>query len=530
MSSLTLHHLGCEAGGRLLFSDVTLTLDRGWTGLVGPNGAGKSTLLSILAGQRAPDTGHVQHLGGPLTVALVPQSSERLEPLVETFAVANDRSALRWKARLELSWATLERWSTASPGEQQRWRLAAALWCRPDVLLLDEPTNHLDGPSRQLVLEALSRVEVVGLAVSHDRAFLDALTRRTWRLLRGRVEAYEGGYSEARGAWERAEESARHAHARLGKTVDRLRGALDESARRHAASTRSRSAKTRMRSPADSDARGVGANFRAERAQAHLAQAQRQVEQRLSVVREQRAGLEVVFDARRPLSLDGPPCPQPVVARLSSGRVCAPDGRRLFEVTSPLEVRREARLAFVGPNGAGKTTLLSTLLSGVTTPPERCLWLPQQLDTAAADLAWLRSLERPRRGRVAQWLDALGLDPDAVLRGGERLSMGEARLLHLARGLEVRPWLLVLDEPTNHLSLELLERLEVALASVEAALVVVSHDERFVEALRCEVWRLAGDGTALTSSPTVPLLHARCVPRLTARRLRHDDDAGDGGT
>jgi ATPase subunit of ABC transporter with duplicated ATPase domains len=107
----------------------------------------------------------------------------------------------------------------------------------------------------------------------------------------------------------------------------------------------------------------------------------------------------------------------------------------------------------------------------------------------------------PRHGVPA----LVRLDPDAVLRGGERLSMGEARLLQLARGLEVRPWLLVLDEPTNHLSVDLLERLEVALASVEAALVVVSHDERFVEALRCQGWRLAGDGTPLASLPTAGL-------------------------
>jgi ATPase subunit of ABC transporter with duplicated ATPase domains len=505
MSALTLHHLGCEAGGRLLFSNATLTLGNGWTGLVGANGAGKSTLLAVLAGRRAPEAGHVQQRSGPLAIGWVPQSSDHLDSNVLTFASATDRPAFRWRRLLALSDEPLARWPTASPGERQRWLLAAALWAEPDVLLLDEPTNHLDPAARQLVLGALARVDVAGLVVSHDRAFLDALTTRTWRLAHGRLEAHEGAYSTASAAWQRAEASVRQAHAQLGETVDRLAKARAESARRHAASTRSRSAGARMRSVADSDARGVGANFRAERAQAHLAQSVRQVDQRLVSLREAREALPVVFEARRPLQLDGPPCPQPVVARLPAGVVRAPDGRPLAEVTAPLEVRREARLAFVGPNGAGKTTLVQRLLAGVTTPPERCLTLAQELDAGAAadDLAWLRALERHRRGRVAQWLDALGVDPDAVLRGASRLSTGEARLLHLARGLEVRPWLLVLDEPTNHLSMELVERLEAALSTLETALVVVSHEARFVEALRCEVWRVPGDGTPVSRTPTI---------------------------
>ncbi|MDX2013189.1 MAG: ATP-binding cassette domain-containing protein [Myxococcaceae bacterium] len=505
MSVLTLHHLGGEAAGRPLFTDVTLTLARGWTGLVGANGAGKSTLLAMLAGLRAPDSGHVQRLGGPLVTALVPQSSEGLEPGVVEFASSNEASAWRFRTRLGLDEATLARWPTASPGERQRWLLAAALWQRPDVLLLDEPTNHLDAEARALVTTALRHVDVAGLVVSHDRAFLDALTTRTWRLARGRVEAHEGSYSVAREVWRRHEASQRHTHEVLGHAVERLGASLDERARRHAASTRSRSPGARMRSPADSDARGVGENFRAERAQSHLAQAQRQLEQRLHAVQQARGALQVVFEAPRRLHLEGPPCPQPVVARLAAGPVCTPEGRRLVEVTAPLEVRRDARLAVVGPNGAGKTTLVERLLSGVTTPAEHCLVLPQLLtaQTAADDLRWLRSLERHRRGRVAQWLDALGLEVDAVLRGGEVLSTGEARLLRLARGLEVRPWLLVLDEPTNHLSMELIERLEEALATLEAALLVVSHDERFVAALRCDVWRVAGDGTPLSRSPTI---------------------------
>jgi ATPase subunit of ABC transporter with duplicated ATPase domains len=497
MSALTLHHLTCEVAGRTLFREVTLTLERGWTGLVGDNGAGKSTLLSVLAGLRAPDEGHVDRRG--VVLALVPQRADAPGPLVERFVSSNDGAAQRWKGQLDLDPTGLDRWPTLSPGERQRWQLAAAMWSEPEVLLLDEPTNHLDADARERFIGVVSRFRGAGLMVSHDREVLDRLTSRTWRLARGQVVAWEGRYRDAKAEWEREETQARHDAQVLARTVDRLDTTLSLERRRLASATRQRSAGARMRSVHDSDGRGVGENFRAERAQGHLAQTVRRVVRLRDAAAESRAALDVAYVHTRPLVLEGPPSPHPIVARLAAGLVSTPDGRGLVDIPAPLEVKRDDRIAIVGPNGAGKSTLLGRIAAGVCVPPERCLWVRQEVTVAeaAADAAWLRALDRVRRGRVGQWLDALGVDPAVFLSRDANPSVGEARLLTLARGLEVRPWLLLLDEPTNHLAMALVERLEAALAHLETALVLVSHDRSLVEALTHRRWEVQGGGAAL---------------------------------
>ncbi|MDP3503819.1 MAG: ATP-binding cassette domain-containing protein [Myxococcales bacterium] len=492
MASLRVHHLTGVVAGRTLFSDVTLHLTPGWAGLVGPNGAGKTTLLSMLAGHRAPESGHVERLPSDATVLLVDQRAELVSSDVESFTAADDTLAGRWRARLKLE--PLSRWATLSFGERKRWQLGAALWREPDVLLLDEPTNHLDVAAIELVLSALSRFDGVGVLVSHDRAVLDRLTTTTLRLQRGTLEVWPGGFTAAKEQWLTSEASRRAEFAALGRQAERLAGAVKRSQREHEASTRQRSAGARMKSKHDSDARGVMANLRAERAQGHLSGAVRRLEGRVEQVQTAREGIDVVFDEAVALSLPGERCPSPVVARLEPGAIETPSGRTLLTVPAVFELSRDARLGIVGANGAGKTTLLSRLEAAATVPRSRVLVMPQDLSAgdALADLERLTALPREARGRVLQWVHALGVDPDALL-ASRAPSAGETRLLHLALGLAEHPWLVLLDEPTNHLSFDLIERLEVALRALPCALVFVSHDARLVDTVATSVWRIGAE-------------------------------------
>jgi ATPase subunit of ABC transporter with duplicated ATPase domains len=487
MPSLRLHHVGATVAGRCLFHDVTLHAGPGWTGLVGPNGAGKSTLLSLLAGVRPCDEGHVERQPPDASVVLVPQRTTRTAEVL-AFADADDALARRWQARLGLH--GLDRWDSLSFGERKRWQVGAALWREPAVLLLDEPTNHLDADATKVLLAALARYDGVGVLVSHDRAALDALTVRSWRLARGVVEAWDGGFSKAREAWRAKEAAARQAHEDLGRTVERLERSLAGSRREHEAATKQRSAGARMKSRHDSDARGLSADYRAARAEGRLSGNVRRLEGQSERLRSARDALPVSFDDAVTLTLPGERCPSPVVARLPAGPVRAQEVT-LFEWPTVLEVPRDARLAIVGPNGAGKTTLLEALRRGATVPAERVLVMPQDLtpDDAAHDLEALAALPRLARGRVLQWVHALGVDPDALLTS-RAPSAGEARLLHLALGLETSPWLLLLDEPTNHLSFDLIERLEQALVTLPCAVVLVSHDARLVQTVATTVLRL----------------------------------------
>jgi ATPase subunit of ABC transporter with duplicated ATPase domains len=154
-------------------------------------------------------------------------------------------------------------------------------------------------------------------------------------------------------------------------------------------------------------------------------------------------------------------------------------------------------VAVTGPNGAGKSTLLAALLAAAALPDERVLWLPQDLSASEAgdDLARLRALPKAQRGRVLQLVDALGVDPDDLLRTAAP-SPGEARKLRLALGLGQSAWLAELDEPENHLDLPSLERLEAALAAFPGALLLVSHDEALVDRVASVRWRVGGGRVA----------------------------------
>jgi ATPase subunit of ABC transporter with duplicated ATPase domains len=139
--------------------------------------------------------------------------------------------------------------------------------------------------------------------------------------------------------------------------------------------------------------------------------------------------------------------------------------------------------------------LIRALLAGARVPPERLLYLPQELAEAEEReaLALVRRLPGVERGRVMSLVAALGVDPERLL-ATSRPSPGEARKLLVALGLGRHAWALVLDEPTNHLDLPSVERLEEALAGYPGALLLVTHDEALARRVTTGRWRL-GDGT-----------------------------------
>ncbi|MBX3247784.1 MAG: ABC-F family ATP-binding cassette domain-containing protein [Myxococcales bacterium] len=539
MVSLRLVDVTVTRGGRDVLSSVSLSLEPGWTAIVGPNGAGKSTLLEVLAGALAPDEGRRE--GDALRGVLVPQSVETPTTLVPTakgasrafeakgadrarrpprvgsgpsfvgaanlhaddprqpaadlgagaaddlvaeLALRWDKAALRWRGRLGLDGDPC----VGSYGERRRWQVAAALAAEPDMLLLDEPTNHLDGPSLALLLDALSDFRGLGVIVSHDRGFLRALAERVIFVEGGRAELHPCGFEDARATRDeekRARSEDRERRAAAARKLERVVAAKRRA--REEAQTQ-RSARARMRSRNDSDARGIGAQYRADRAEGSLGREVGALAERAQRARRELEAIEPdvshLGDIELPSRSDAPrwlmraALPDLVVG----GRVVVPARR--------VDLPRGARVRLAGANGAGKSTLIGALVETWEHAPERLFVLPQDLDPEEPSRR-LRALDPDTRGRALALVARLGSDPRALL-ASPRLSPGEARKLAITIAVLEPTWLLVLDEPTNHLDLPARERLEEALRAYDGALVLTTHDDDFAAAVTDERWELDG--------------------------------------
>jgi macrolide transport system ATP-binding/permease protein len=520
---LSLHEITKSYNHRVVLDRVSCAFPPGQvSGLIGENGSGKSTLLRIMAGVDAPDDGEVtvaesigflaQDISLPLELSVAgvadhalselraiqarmleleavladgdPEQLEEYGELQTAFQVHDGYDAearfRRALAGLGLSLLSGDRLlSSLSGGEQARLHLAAVLVAVPEVLLLDEPTNHLDLSATEWLEDHLRARTGTTVVVSHDRAFLERVAPTLFEVDGDthQLTRYSNGYAGY--LTEKAADRARIAQAR--QTWEDEVAGMQET----------------VRTTADRVAYGRGMTdnnkMAYDRASGRVAQAER------SKIRNAKERL-------RRLEEDPPPIPSKPLRFTASLQTAGLDGvlleaagvsvRDRLRPTS-IEVAKGDRLLITGPNGIGKSTLLE-VLTGVL----------------AADTGTVE--RRGRVGYLAQ--EVVETQPDRTLReelmlhrGAGRLglfqreqlhtrvsnlSTGQRRRLALVELLTRRHDVLVLDEPTNHLSLVLVEELEAALGAYDGALVVVSHDRRFVSRWRGEVLELKEDSYA----------------------------------
>jgi len=497
---------------RVFPNPLTLDLGPGWTGVVGPNGAGKSTLLGLLDGSLTPDAGRVRVEARGASVCRVGQTTDWSDRSAEALVALSQnwsRRACRIVDTLALDTSLrgsvddLERrWPSLSPGERQRWQLAAAMAMGPTILLCDEPTNHLDHEARTHLLAALRSFDGLGVLVSHDRGLLEGVCTRTLFIdPGGQVDLRDGAYDSASAARERDQAHLRDQACAARAEAERLRRRVIVARERQLSTQRSRSLGSRKRTHKDHDA-----SSSARKARSAQAAASADASLRRSLSAHQRSqAVAATFEIRDrlggALSVDWD----------------SPRKRRLFSLTpedftrlapgpwaqlpggeSALRIERDTHIELAGRNGTGKTTLLRMLRQRALEaglPPERILFVPQDLDRDARleTLEQLRSRPAEVRARVLQIVARAGVDPSRLLASAAP-SPGEARKLALALGLARRAWLLLLDEPTNHLDLPSLRAIEDMLCAYPGALVLVSHDRALSRACTRERWVLGGAG------------------------------------
>ena len=464
---------------RKVLDNVSFFLNEGdKVGIIGINGTGKSTLLRILAGAEESDSGNVIRTSG-VRISYLPQIPEfaphgSVLEQVMLHLPADLKEAKEFEAKSILGKLGITDVSrdigTLSGGERRRAGIAAALIQPSDVLLLDEPTNHIDNETVQLLEEQLQKYRGAIVMVTHDRYFLNRITRKIVEVDRGSLFSYDGNYRSL--YRQELEWIRRGVRARGTKSKDRIE-------RFHVLENR---------------------EIPAEQEKMQL----QSVSSRLG---------------KKTVELEG-------VSKSIDGKLLLHD----FSYKLP----RDARIGIVGHNGAGKSTLIKLICgalqpdSGSITLGDtvRIGYFSQEcesMDPTQRVIEYIREtadrIQTPE-GTVtaATMLERFLFTPELQWNRIEKLSGGERKRLYLLKVLMSAPNVLLLDEPTNDLDIATLTILEDYLRNFAGAVIAISHDRYFLDKMASEIWELSGNGDVHRYNGNYSDYAAQCIPAESAEK------------
>ena len=512
---ISLNNLTVSFGGWDLFQDITFMINpKDRIGLVGKNGAGKTTLLKVLTGEQPPTTGQVSR-PAECTLGYLPQQmkvfdgktvieetatafdevnalekeiarltdelgartdyeSEAYAELIHRLNDANDRfhilggenrEAEMEKTLLGLGFERSDfnrQTREFSGGWRMRIELAKLLLRRPSVFLLDEPTNHLDIESIQWLEDYLKNYPGAVVLISHDRAFLDAVTNRTIELSLGKIADYKVSYSKYVELRKERREQMQAAYDNQQKMIEKTEEFIE---RFRYKPTKSNQVQSRIKQLDKID--------------------------RIEMEEEDLSRMNIKF----------PPAPRSGQIVLESKEVGKSFGAKHVFSGADFVIERGEKIALVGRNGEGKTTF-ARIVVGDTDATEGELrighnvnigyFAQNQDDLMDGDATVFDTLDRVAVGDIRTRLrDILGAflfrgeDIDKkvrVLSGGERSRLAMARLM-------LEPYnLLVLDEPTNHMDMRSKDILKEAVKKFDGTVIIVSHDREFLDGLVDKVY------------------------------------------
>ncbi|GAB4319710.1 MAG: ABC-F family ATP-binding cassette domain-containing protein [Bacteroidales bacterium] len=538
---VTVSNLTVQFGGTTIFEGVGFRAgERDRIGLVGKNGAGKSTLLNVMAGLLKPDTGEViiptglrtgylrqqmdtatrlsvrqyamtafselrelEHSIDSITRELASRTdyeTDSYRKRVEELTLLNDRLLLLGGMSVE---ADVERvlrglgfepeeldrpMNTFSSGWQMRVELAKILLRKPGLLLLDEPTNHLDIESIQWLENYLKDYEGTVILVSHDRAFLDAVTNRTIELERGRCYDYKAGYSDyvlmreeritrQQAAWNNQQRQIRQ----IERFIER---------------------------------------FRYKNTKA------RQVQSRVKML-EKMEEIEVEEQDLSAIHFRFPPAERAGKVVVDIKDAAKSYGSKVVLNPVNLTILNGDKVAFVGKNGAGKSTLVRMIAGELEYTGKISLGYNVQPGYLAQNQGDLLDREQTvfdtvdsvatgeMRSRVRTLLGSFLFSGDAIDKKVKVLSGGEKARLALARMLLMPANLLILDEPTHHLDMSSKDILKNALLQYDGTLIIVSHDRDFLQGLTNKVVEFRNHSIKEYQGDIWDFLEARNINTLT---------------
>ena len=511
---INLEQLGVHLPQGYLFQGINVQINKGdKIGLAGKNGAGKSTLLKLISGKDNPTEGKVHKpkdvVIGYLTQDIkidtdlsvfefLNQSNEtlttlkhRIEEINHALTVRTDyesddylglldelsdlnhefnlHEGFMWEEKISSALRGLgfsdydftQTLNSFSGGWKMRAELARILVNQPDVILLDEPTNHLDIISISWLENYLQRFEGAVIVISHDRLFLDNVTKRTLEISQGRLLDFPYAYSKYKLVREEELERLGDAKKQQDKDIKQTKELIDK--------------------------------FRAKKNKAAFAQSlikKLEKTERIEVENDSVSGMKIAF----PLSV------QPGKWVLEMHDMGKSYGDRVLFRDINLTVGRGEKIALLGANGVGKSTLLKRIMSKVEGDGivnyghnvQITYFAQDQAEGLDVNKTIYETVDDVAIGDIRKDLRSIlgaflftGEDVDkkvGVLSGGERARLALCLLLLSPSNF------LIFDEPTNHLDIKSKEVLKNALLNYEGTFIVVSHDREFLEGLTNRIW------------------------------------------
>lgn len=515
---------GYEGSVETVFSGLDFHMDSSWRlGLVGRNGRGKTTLLKLLSGQLKGQGSIISSLPFDYFPFEVDRDRAAMEALVDALAPYT-----RWERRMEQllsdpspenlnAYGEIEQayasqsgyvirellarevslmgidpislsrpFSTFSPGEQTRLKVAS-LFLRPGhFLLIDEPTNHLDEQGRSRMADYLCSKSGF-LVVSHDRDFLDRVCDHILALEKQGARVVAGNYSVYRENKRLQDEYEQAQQQKLSADIVRLKATAREKA---AWSDRVEATKI-GNGPCDRGFIGAQAARMMKRAKTIEGRVQRQIEEKEKLLKN--------LEYTAPIKLESLPLDSQTVLRLSRLSFAYPGSAPLFE-NLDLELPKGQRLALTGVNGAGKSTLFKLIL-GQLAPTSGAIWKPKglvisylpqtshHLQGSPWDIAGQMGLDFTRFFMLLRKFD---MPQEAFDRDSRGFSLGQKKKLLLALSICQPAHLFLWDEPLNDVDPESREQIEDLLEGTQATIIVIEHERLFLDRIGVAEMSLSG--------------------------------------
>lgn len=504
--------------GIALFNELTLTFSKRKTGLVGRNGVGKSTLIKLILGELCSNSGSIQ-IGAKL--AYVPQSllvsptmsvagllgyEEKINALhriaqgsidESDFAILNEDWNVEERIRQQLIIFGLHaipshrQLHTLSGGEITRLLLAKAFLSDADFLLLDEPTNHLDSTARQQLYNAIQQWDGGLIVASHDRALLNLMEEIVELTTLG-ASCYGGNY-DAYVEQKAMEKSAKEQQMQDAKKwMKKTKNTVQSSREKHE-QKQSYGRELRRRGSIDK----MAANSKKGRSERTLRQLLIKEERLITQAEIQLKSAKEKIEINEEIHVELPETVVPngkVILDIEHLNFSYSNTSDLIIQNFDLKVQGPERIALVGDNGSGKTTLIKLILHALQPQDGKIYigtshvsYLDQNASLLNADFSILENFlllnpdakENDAYKCLAQFLFRNTSTHQFIknLSGGEKLRA----LLACVLMSKQPPQLLILDEPTNHLDLHSVGSIESALKNYQGAMIVISHDQRFLE-------------------------------------------------